>query len=369
MKYQYLEKTFRQDALTLIMVMDSIIEDFTSQGYVLTVRQLYYQLVGKAMIPNTEQSYKRITALVNDAKLAGLLDWDALEDRTRIFKRRSRWEDRAEILASVANSFHKDLWRDQSTRVFILVEKDALTGVLGSVCFKYDVPLLACKGYPSGTVLREFVERDILPTLAGMQDVLILHCGDHDPSGLDMTRDLTERIALFTEGAFLGKWGLKRVALNMDQIQRHAPPPNPAKATDTRFEDYRKQFGSESWELDALSPSTLTGLVEAEIDSVIDVNKWADTKNEIAADRKQLQTLVDMEKITEDGLPVPWIKHRERSRALASKAQHLSRCDDRYNLSLEHGSVSEVGQRYAQRRAAIQWLIDFGWDEGANLTK
>jgi len=273
MKEQYKEINFKGDSLLLIDVTNRIVDEYVGQGYRLTVRQLYYQLVARAVIENTERSYKRITGLVNDARMAGLVDWDAIEDRTREFIRKGRWESGAQILRTCVNSFHMDMWENQQTRVFCIVEKEALAGVLESVCDNLDIPLLAARGYPSSTVLREFVERDIVP-LHGQQDIHILHLGDHDPSGIDMTRDLTERIELFAGVA--SNVTLQRIALTMEQIDEQKPPPNPAKSTDSRFLDYRKKFGSQSWELDALQPRYLAELVRRNAEVFIDFDAWDD---------------------------------------------------------------------------------------------
>ena len=124
--YKHFE--FRAPALALIDIMNDICEDYMRQGFVLTVRQLYYQLVARGHIENTERSYKRYhRPVVNDARLAGLMDWDAIEDRTRAFIKRSRWDSPNEILASVAKQFHMDLWAAYSTyRVHVIVEKGSL---------------------------------------------------------------------------------------------------------------------------------------------------------------------------------------------------------------------------------------------------
>jgi hypothetical protein len=82
------------------------------------------------------------------------------------------------------------------------------------------------------------------------QDVVVLHLGDHDPSGLDMTRDLRDRLSLYSRAAV----DVQRVALNMDQVGVFNPPPNFAKESDKRFEAYRRQYGDQCWELDALPP-------------------------------------------------------------------------------------------------------------------
>lgn len=281
---QYQSFRFTDESLGMIKTMREIVADFMGQGFVLTVRQLYYQLVARDLIPNTERSYKRITSLANDARLAGLIDWDAIEDRTRAFIRRTRWDSGAHILDNAARGFHMDMWINQAQRVYVIIEKEALVGVLQAVCSKYDVPLLAARGYPSGTVLREFAQEDILP-FSNDQDSVIVHLGDHDPSGLDMTRDLRERIAMFAEGERIE---LKRIALNMTQIEEREPPPNPAKTTDSRFAEYRERFGEESWELDALPPSYLVELVEAAIQERIDADAWKARDAEVNKVRRKL---------------------------------------------------------------------------------
>lgn len=273
MKQAYITKRFNHSTLLLIDQIISIVDEYQAQGFVLTVRQLYYQLVARAIIPNTLQEYKRAASIINDAKLAGFIDWDAIEDRTRDFVRKTRWRTGAEILRACVAGFHLDMWAGQEHRVFVIVEKEALTGVLEGACRDYDVPLLAARGYPSGTVLREFAQTDLLPAYDTGQTAVILHLGDHDPSGLDMTRDLTERLELFSEG--LGDFRMSRIALNMPQVRALNPPENPAKVTDARFVNYEREYGDKSWELDALSPTYLDNLLRDNIAQyVTDQDAW-----------------------------------------------------------------------------------------------
>jgi hypothetical protein len=290
-KQFYRSINFRESSLALIDTMNGICDDYMAQGFVLTVRQLYYQLVARGIIPNTERSYKNTTSLANDARLAGLMDWDAIEDRTRAFSKRPRWDSGNEILASVAQQFHMDMWEDQPNRVFVIVEKEALAGVLEGVCRRFDMPLLAARGYPSGTVLREFANTDLDAAYAESQQPVILHLGDHDPSGIDMSRDLTERVELFSNGR--GAVEFERIALNMPQIQQQKPPPNPAKVTDSRFESYRRLFGEESWELDALTPDYLVKLVEKHVRKYIDKDRWQDRVEEIAGIKERLEKVAE----------------------------------------------------------------------------
>lgn len=267
-RYRYIN--FSDKKLDFIETIARVAAEYQEQGFVLTVRQLYYQLVARDIIPNTMRSYKNTASAINDARITGLLDWDIIEDRLRSFVRKTRWKNGQEILEAAARSYHIDMWKLQPRRVFVIIEKDALSGVLKPTCESFDVPLLAARGYPSVSVLREFAIEDILPTI-DEQEITVLHFGDHDPSGIDMTRDLTERISLFCRQPV----EVVRLALTMDQVEERKPPPNPAKPTDSRYEAYREEFGDESWELDALPPSFLVELVTREIEARIeDEGQW-----------------------------------------------------------------------------------------------
>jgi hypothetical protein len=288
MKECYREINFKKATLAMIELMNTIILEYFAGGYVLTVRQLYYQLVARDIVPNTEKSYKYVARTINDARIAGLIDWDAIEDRTRSFEQRSRWDEPTDILIASAKQYHTDPWLTQDYRPFVVVEKEALSGVFSRVCHEYDVPLLAARGYPSVSVIREFVERQVLQS---EQHVVILHFGDHDPSGIDMTRDLEERLTMFCRDEV--EFTMDRLALNIDQINKHKPPPNPAKQTDTRFSDYKRKFGVKSWELDALNPEILTGLARKAIDSYIDASAWKKWKTGLEKTRKRMLDYVE----------------------------------------------------------------------------
>jgi hypothetical protein len=261
---------FKPETEKLITVINVIIREYQKQGFKLTVRQLYYQLVARDFIPNNLRSYNKVKATVNDGRLAGYIDWDAIEDRTREFIKRQRWETGGEILEAVAHSFHMDMWTGQDYRLFVVVEKEALAGVLEPVCRRFDMPLLAARGYPSVSVLYDFATKDLQQAFNERQQPVILHLGDHDPSGIDMTRDLGERLFMLCDNTDID---VRRIALNMVQIQDQKPPPNPAKDTDARFEGYERKYGPHSWELDALSPTYLARLVERHTLDYLDPKK------------------------------------------------------------------------------------------------
>lgn len=287
MRHCYREINFKKTTLDQIAKINEIIAEYQSAGYVLTVRQLFYQLVSRDIIANTEKTYKNTASIVNDARIAGLIDWDAIEDRTRSFQTRSRFNSPKDVLHAAARSYHTDPWATQKTRPFVIVEKEALVGVFERVCDELDVPLLAARGYPSASVMREFASRHVAEA---DQTILVLHFGDHDPSGIDMTRDIDERVELFSGYA---PFELKRMALNLDQIKKYNPPPNPAKVTDARFIEYKRKYGVSSWELDALPPNILAELARTELDRYIDKTAWKKWHASVEKSRKKLRALAD----------------------------------------------------------------------------
>lgn len=281
---QFVERKFQESSLALIEKANEIIEDYQAQGFTLTLRQLYYQFVSRDLIPNKQSEYKRLGSVINDARLAGLIDWSAIEDRTRNVRTISTWDDPAQIVEAVAEQYKEDLWESQDFRPEVWIEKDALVGVIEPVCRRYRVPHFACRGYSSQSEQYAAGKRFEEVAMKG-QTPVVLHLGDHDPSGIDMTRDNADRLSMFARENV----DVRRLALNMDQIRRYRPPPNPAKESDSRAEGYIAKFGGKSWELDALDPTVIDALIEAEIRSLIDEARWDEAKAREDARRSTLK--------------------------------------------------------------------------------
>lgn len=273
---QFIEKRFNRSSQLVIKQASEIIGEYQAQGFTLTLRQLYYQFVARGLIANTQQSYKRLGQIVSDARMAGLIDWNAIEDRTRNLTTHYHYADAGAAVETTANRFGLDKWRNQDHRVEVWIEKEALVGVIANVCAELDIDYFACRGYVSQSEQWRAGKRLERYRRLGQHPV-ILHFGDHDPSGLDMTRDNTDRLTQFARMP----WGadVKRLALNMDQVEEHEPPPNPAKVTDSRYEGYVVEYGEESWELDALEPSLIEGLIRDATLAYRDEDRWKEMVN------------------------------------------------------------------------------------------
>lgn len=299
------------EAIDVIRQAQAIAQDYANQGYDLTLRQLYYQFVSRDLIPNTERSYKRLGTIVNKARLGGLLDWNYIVDRTCNVAGINHFETADEMVSSLADYYSEDHWEDQDFHVEVWVEKEALAGVVQRAAGRFGIPYFACRGYVSQSELWAAGRRLLSKVVEG-KNVLVLHLGDHDPSGIDMTRDIKDRLRTFTTQDFLNDHAedfvgdrdedgrlvvpvrrilevmaqrtadpdlqpieVRRIALNMDQVEEYGPPPNPAKMTDSRVADYLVNYGDESWELDALEPAVLDRLIRDNVEEVIDWDRWS----------------------------------------------------------------------------------------------
>jgi hypothetical protein len=293
-KIMYVSKSFAASSQELIDRANDIFAEYEAARFILTLRQLYYQFVSRDLLKNNMQSYKRLGSVINDARLAGLIDWNLMEDRTRGLKAQTSWNTPASIINACAQQFRIDKWADQQYRPEVWIEKDALAGVFERVCTELQVPYFSCRGYTSQSEMWVAGQR-LKKWSDGGQVPIIFHFGDHDPSGIDMTRDITDRLEMF-----MGGIELTRLALNMDQVEEYAPPPNPAKITDSRATAYIQKFGRESWELDALPPEVLANLVRNAILGVRQNQRWKTAVEREDEHRRLLGQVSDQwEKITE----------------------------------------------------------------------
>ena len=289
-KICYVEKRFRSDSLALIDKINAVIEEYEAQGYSLTLRQCYYQLVARGIIPNNERSYKNTGNLINDARLAGLIDWYAIEDRTRNLKRLSYWDNPKSIIESASHQYRKDIWENQEYYVEVWVEKEALANVVGRVANELDVPYFCCRGYVSQSEMWSASQRFISKQEEDKYCVII-HLGDHDPSGIDMSRDIEERLMLF--GVDPSMFLFRRIALNMDQIETFNPPPNPAKLTDSRCGKYISKFGYESWELDALEPKVIHDLITSNVTEFWDFDLVKKVRLQVQKEKEVMESVAN----------------------------------------------------------------------------
>lgn len=291
----YREQRFAEKSLKLIEKANEIIADFQSQGYTLTLRQLYYQFITINYFSNSEQSYNRLGETISNARLAGLVSWDAIEDKTRFVRGKDHWNGSRGHFNFMRDSkkwFNIDMWENQPNYVEVWIEKDALLGVIERPCWELDVPYMSCRGYMSQSEEWAAANRFSEAADSGRDPVLI-YLGDHDPSGIDMSRDHNDRLTMFLEHLGVDV-DVRRVALNMDQVQQYRPPENPTKPKDSRSPDYVRKFGRKCWELDALKPSVLDQLVRDRVDDLRDMERWEEKEAEYKVQKDKLRDTIEL---------------------------------------------------------------------------
>lgn len=291
---------FRPESLERIEQCNEIIEGYEAEGLRLTLRQLYYQLVSRNIIRNEEKSYKALGKLVSDARLAGLMSWDAIEDRVRVPRRPGEFAGLVQLADAAVNAYRLPRWQGQENYVELWVEKDALAGVLAPIAREYHVTMMVNRGYSSQSAMYEaglrfasesktsifeldpnapkpkVKNRESIPIGARRissdppgvfaRELHLLYLGDHDPSGEDMVRDVRERLEMFSGERI----HVKKVALTMAQVDAYNPPPNPAKLSDSRAASYVAKHGDESWEVDAIPPNELAKIIRKALDQLVD---------------------------------------------------------------------------------------------------
>src|SRR5262249_42070832 len=86
------------------------IHEYQAQGFLLTLRQLFYQFVARGLLENLFAQYKRLGGIIRNARDAGLIDWDAIEDRTRTVNTHAFWNSPSHIISDDAEVYREDLW-------------------------------------------------------------------------------------------------------------------------------------------------------------------------------------------------------------------------------------------------------------------
>ncbi|MFA6571707.1 MAG: hypothetical protein WCT77_10805, partial [Bacteroidota bacterium] len=252
-------------------------------------------------------------------------------------------------LNDAVDQYKLDRMKNQEMVIEVWTEKDAISNILKRVTRKYHIRLVVNKGYISSSAIYSAYRR-FINYLEESKKVYILYFGDHDPSGLDMVRDIEDRMYRFltegtgknslidqalnkddslelegkesffdkyyndkscynseNDGTFIMKganFDITRayckemvkvlpIGLTMSQIKEYNPPPNPAKITDPRAKEYIKNHGNISWEVDALKPQIMERIVTSNIENIIDLYSFEEIMKQENSDKLKIRSIID----------------------------------------------------------------------------
>lgn len=289
-------RNWTADKSLVISQIQEIVDYYQDLGYKLTLRQLHYQFVSRNWIVNHDTAYKKLGKILDDCRYGGLVDWDAIEDRGRVPYLPYYVNDIPDALQDTIRTYRLDRQEGQDNHVEVWTEKDALSGIMKRSTSKYGVRLVVNKGYTSSSAIYSAYQR-FCDELNNGRSVTILYFGDHDPSGLDMVRDIKERLEFMFENGDsqpdYSNFNVIPIGLTMKQIKQYKCPPNPTKLTDSRSAAYIKKYGKTCWEVDALNPEVLTEVVESNIVAQTDIKKYEEILKQEQKDIIKLKKIVD----------------------------------------------------------------------------
>lgn len=254
----------RRSAAEIETIKDAMVEALGADAP-MTVRQMFYRLVGLGLIAKTEAEYKgTICRLLADLRRDGTIPYQDIADSTRWMRKPRTFDSAKDALISTARLYRQAVWRDSDQYVEVWLEKEALAGVLVEVTEEYDVPLMVTRGYPSLSFLSTAAET-IKAAWWKEKRITILYLGDYDPSGLDIRRNVAGQLVNLA-GLEPDDIGFVAVAVNRDQIADLGLPTRPTKTTDSRA----ARFGdARSVEVDAIGPADLRQMVRDEIENLL----------------------------------------------------------------------------------------------------
>jgi hypothetical protein len=244
-----------------IEALDDTLRKIVDEFKPVTVRQVFYQAVNRALVPKSEtKGYRVVQRRLVVLREAGVIPHGQIVDGTCYVHGYSRYHDLDEFTTYAAGLYRKDYWSAAEVNVEVWLEKDALKGVLvPTVVDECGLALHVTRGFASITYLQEAaedIERDGRPTY-----VYVLT--DFDPSGVSIAEKVEEEL---TARAPFSEIIVERLAVDREQIDRWNLPTRPTKANDTRAAKFRRLHGTDSVELDAIPPDELRKLVRDAID-------------------------------------------------------------------------------------------------------
>jgi len=258
--------------------------EILAEYHPMTVRQVFYQLVSRLVLENTEQQYKQLSRHLTTAREEGIIPDEWIEDRTRRPRDVSMWDGLDEFLSDARYWYRRNVWNTQPRYVVCWVEKDALSGIFEDITEEYGITLVVGRGYNSHSIKAEMAKR----FQSIEKPITILYFGDFDPSGENIYQNLKE--------SFPRDFGIsleiEKVALRFEDIERYKLPPNPAKKTDSRAGSFIEKYGDISVELDALPLPVLQSKIKKSIEANMDLDALRETFEQENEDLEQLNRLL-----------------------------------------------------------------------------
>lgn len=268
-----------KDTLTLIDSINTVLSEIESR---MTIRQIFYQLATRNIVPLTKGGYTKVSRIATEGRRRGLISWDRIEDRVRRPHSVPAWDNLTEFKSDMIASYKKNIWTNQPKYFEVWLEKNALYGLIYPICAKYGITLQVITGYTSATAIYD-ASVGIGRFKPLQNNDTILYLGDCDPSGLDIERSIHD---VFLDDHEIDI-NIKRVGLTSKQVRKYHLPPNISKKEDPRSSSYKHTISAE---LDALPPNILKRKLEKAIIKHLDIDAYNETMEQEKTELNKLRT-------------------------------------------------------------------------------
>jgi hypothetical protein len=246
----------------------------------LTLRSIFYQVVSAGLKPSTDKvHYDAVGRVLKRLRRQRIVPYSWIVDSMRSTFKPSSWSGLEDYVETIQDCYRKDFWRELPNYVHIIVEKDAIAGVLHPVTQKYDVRLSPLRGYASDSFVYSIAE-----TWNKIdKPIHVAYFGDFDPSGMNIEQDCQRRLKELCRREF--SW--VRLGVDAKQIDQFSLLPLVPKKKDRRYRSFIEKHGGHCAEVDAIPANALREMLEQFIEQFIPMDQW-----------ERLQDIEAMEKET-----------------------------------------------------------------------
>ena len=236
--------------------------DFAEEQKPVTVRQIYYNLASKSIVPKTQNGYQKVARACKFLRRNGHMDWAWIVDNTRWMRKDKTYNSIQEALLNTARTYRRNLWNTQGCRCEVWCEKDALAGIFSDITYKWDVPLMVSRGFSSDTFLYEAAMTHKNATKERPSYIFLFT--DYDAAGETIFEKIKEGFWDFVPDACIY---IYRCGLSEKQIVDYNLTTRPPKGKD------RKAGYEFCCDLDAVPPNELRAWCEHWITSIVDTGE------------------------------------------------------------------------------------------------
>lgn len=277
----------REDTMVVLQAVAHVLNEYGEYGP-MTVRQVFYRLVGEFGYSKTERAYKRLAEYLVKARRSGLIPFGSIRDDGSTQSGAAGWQSRQSFwkgVRSTADDFMLDHQDGQPQRIELWCEAAGMVPMLAQMTAEWHIPVYSTGGFSSVTVTHEVAKR----VAAGDVPTVFLHVGDFDPSGESIFASMTEDIEAFLAGDGMYDWfDPERVALTRDQVNRYNLPTAPPKASDSRSATWI----GETTQAEALPPNLLRDIVVGAIEAYIDHDVLNDVLEHEQTDKAEIDRVL-----------------------------------------------------------------------------